>query len=212
MDAIEAMVIWLAVPFGLMLVLFLGALVAGETPEPVVIASTRWEGDGAPSTLTYRMYAHYRSLALLGYLALTAAGAAILVLLLAKLSMAAAVLPVLAWAAISLWNAYWLLFRIAHELGLDNGRLHWRSPLASGFVDLADLQELRRSRLGPHVAVLDVRRGRRVVAWVRKGFVPFIEALCSEVPGLRVSLGLFARVAEDAPGWRGARGRRGRGA
>lgn len=212
METLEAMVIWLAVPFGLMLVLFLGGVVAGEAPEPVVTASTGWVGDRAQGTVTYRMYAHYRSLALLGYLALTGAGAAVLVLLLARLSMVVAVLAVVAWTAIGAWNAYWLLFRIAHELHLDRGRLLWSSPLASGEVDLAALRELRRSRLGPHVAVLDVHRGRPVVVWVRKGFVPFIEALDSEVPGLRVSTSVFARVAEEAPGWRGTGGGRGRGA
>ena len=163
----------------------------------------------AETTVTYRMYAHYRPLAVLGYLVLTAAGAGALIGVLATRPTAAGTLLVVAWGMISLWNAYWLLFRIAHELQFAGGRLQWRSPLASGSLDLADLRGLRPSRLGPHVEVLDVARGRPVVVWVRKGFVPFVDELRGALPGLRVTIGSFAGLAERLPGWRGMH--RGRG-
>jgi hypothetical protein len=109
------------------------------------------------------------------------------------------------WLLAVIWNAYWFLLRIAYRLDLSEADLSWRTPLRSGTIALADLVEMRPSRMGSTVEVLSLSDGSKVLVMVRKGFVDFATEIQQIAPHLQVRIGLYAKIGERLPGPRGFR-------
>ncbi|MGY1841438.1 MULTISPECIES: hypothetical protein [unclassified Modestobacter] len=89
----------------------------------------------------------------------------------------------LLWLGALGWNAWWFLFRISVELRVDGARLHWATPLRRGTVSLLDVALVRRSRLSPQLAVIELRTGRPLVVPVRYGFAALEREVVAGSPG-----------------------------
>lgn len=152
----------------------------------------------------YRMYAWYRFQLLAMFVIFGAVGVGILV---AAASGHGPVAFSIVWVAIAVWNGYWFLLRVVYDLELSDGTLTWRTPLRSGAVSVAELGELRPSRFGSNLEIIELVDGSRLVVFVRKGFRAFADQLVAVRPDLPVRLGWQARFAERMPGWSGFRRR-----
>jgi hypothetical protein len=97
-----------------------------------------------------------------------------------------------------LWalQARLFLFRNAYLLELTETELRWRSPLRSGSIPLADLTEIRPSRLHSATMVLSTDRGDRAWMHTSADFGGFTAAVQAVAPWVCVRLGLRARRYE----------------
>jgi hypothetical protein len=106
---------------------------------------------------------------------------------------------VLPWLAVVGWNAYWFLWRFAYRLELTETTLSWRTPLTGGEVPLDRVRAFRPSVFGSGAQALDVRDGRPVLVFGRRGIIDFGRELGRLAPHVHVKFGWQARLVER--GW-----------
>jgi hypothetical protein len=165
---------------------------------------------GPPSnSVTYR-FVHYRLLTFAVFIPLGIAGVAMLVSLVAGGTGPPAPF-VLLWITAYGWNVYWWLFRIAYEVGVDDGSiLRWRSITSSHDVPLARVTGIRTPfppfGFGLKRIIVDGDRSPLIVA--NQGYRDVVAMIAQFRPDLVIPHAwydrFFERFAQRSVSWRRA--------
>jgi len=97
--------------------------------------------------------------------------------------------------AITAWNAYWFLWRMATDLWLDGNTLHWKAPLRSGSVDVAGIEKIRPRRMTGNVEMICLRDGRPIITMATRGIEELNGDIVQLHPGLPVRVGRSVRFS-----------------
>jgi hypothetical protein len=102
------------------------------------------------------------------------------------------------WCVAVVWNGYWWLLRMPSRLELAGGVLKWKTPLRGGEIPIADLREVRPSRMAGRTAVFLHGKGQLTVT-VTKGFQQFLDSLLVRRPDLPVGSRRRGQTGTETP-------------